>query len=147
MSRYVERAANRVEQLADYVQNTSPGEMTDRVEQFARREPALFLGGAFAVGFLGARFLKSSRRDQERERWQGAGAAYPGASRQREAYSGGYGVGANTGLTDREITPPIGRDVDITEPRSTSPLGTDESTLGSGLGSPPAWGPEGPERY
>jgi hypothetical protein len=29
-------------------------------EDFARRQPALFLGGAFALGLLGARFLKSS---------------------------------------------------------------------------------------
>jgi len=30
-----------------------------------RREPALFLGGAFALGLLGARFLKSSRKGEQ----------------------------------------------------------------------------------
>jgi hypothetical protein len=59
---YVERAANKVEQLADYVQNTNASQMAERVEGFARREPALFLGGAFALGLVGARFLKSSRQ-------------------------------------------------------------------------------------
>jgi hypothetical protein len=63
-----ERAANRVERLADYVQNTDAREMAGRVENFARREPGLFLGGAFALGLLGARFLKSSRRESDYER-------------------------------------------------------------------------------
>lgn len=147
MSRYVERAANKVEQLSDYMQNTSPGEMADRVEQFARREPGLFLGGAFALGFLGARFLKSSRRDQEQQRWQGG--AYRGTSQQRGGmYYGDYGASTGTGLTDREVSPPIGRDVDLASPRSASSLGTSESTRDSGLGSPSTtWGSEGPDRY
>ena len=34
--------------------------MVTQVEQYARRQPAIFLGGAFALGLLGARFLKSS---------------------------------------------------------------------------------------
>jgi len=74
MSRYAERAAQKVEQLAGYMQNTNVSEMTDRVESFARREPALFLGGAFALGLLGARFLKSSREAQMQRR---ADSEYP----------------------------------------------------------------------
>jgi hypothetical protein len=53
-----------VERWADYVQNTDAREMANRVESFARREPGLFLGGAFALGLVGARFLKSSRRER-----------------------------------------------------------------------------------
>jgi hypothetical protein len=34
--------------------------MVRNVEDFARRQPALFIGGAFMLGLLGARFLKSS---------------------------------------------------------------------------------------
>jgi len=60
----VEKAANRVENWANYMRNTDAREMADRVEGFARREPAIFLGGAFALGLLGARFLKSSRREE-----------------------------------------------------------------------------------
>ena len=38
-------------------------------ERFARREPLFFLGGAFVVGLLAARFLKSSERaETESER-------------------------------------------------------------------------------
>jgi hypothetical protein len=34
--------------------------MIQEVERFARRQPALFLGGAFTLGLIAARFLKSS---------------------------------------------------------------------------------------
>ena len=34
--------------------------MLGDVGTFARREPAMFLGGAFVLGLLGGRFLKSS---------------------------------------------------------------------------------------
>ncbi len=67
MAGLAEKAANRAERWADYVQNTDAREMAGRVENFARREPGLFLGGAFALGLLGARFLKSSRRENEYE--------------------------------------------------------------------------------
>jgi len=63
VSQYVEQAADQVEKVTQYLQSKSVGEIVGEVERFARREPALFLGGAFALGLLGARFLKSSNRD------------------------------------------------------------------------------------
>lgn len=62
-SRYVQQAADRVEGLAHYLENRDVGEILDEVEDFARRQPPVFLGAAFALGVLGARFLKSSRRN------------------------------------------------------------------------------------
>ena len=59
---YIERAAKQVERAAQYVQNADLGEMVDNVEDFARKRPAVFIGSAFAVGLLAARFLKSSRK-------------------------------------------------------------------------------------
>ena len=35
------------------------------VERYAREQPALFLGGAFVLGLLGARFLKSTANREE----------------------------------------------------------------------------------
>jgi glucan phosphorylase len=61
VSQYVEKAAGQVERMATYLQDADVGEVVDRVERFARREPAAFMAGAFAVGFLASRFLKSSR--------------------------------------------------------------------------------------
>jgi hypothetical protein len=57
---YAERAAETLDGLARFLQNKSPGEIVDEVQRFARREPALFFGGAFALGVVAARFLKSS---------------------------------------------------------------------------------------
>jgi hypothetical protein len=59
---YVVRTADHVEAASDYFQRRTLGEVVGDVEQFARREPALFLGGAFLTGLLGGRFLKSARR-------------------------------------------------------------------------------------
>ena len=75
VSRYTERAADQVEQLSNYLQNADVTELVDRIEDFARRQPTLFLGGTFALGLLGARFLKSSRRRES----QATGAGYYGA--------------------------------------------------------------------
>jgi hypothetical protein len=60
VSRYVEALGEGVTRVASYLENHDTRELTREVERFARREPALFLGGAFAIGFFAARFLKSS---------------------------------------------------------------------------------------
>ncbi len=56
----VSKAADRLERVSELLENADPGELLGNVESFARREPLLFLGGAFALGIVGARFLKSS---------------------------------------------------------------------------------------
>jgi len=59
---YIDSAADQVEQLSSYLQGRDISQLVDDVERFARRRPVLFIGGAFALGILGARFLKSSRQ-------------------------------------------------------------------------------------
>ena len=61
IGRYINEAADRVDNLAHYLHDRELNEIVDQVEQFARRQPVAFLGGAFALGVLGARFLKSSQ--------------------------------------------------------------------------------------
>ena len=60
---YVGKAAEQIDRLARYIQNADPNEVADNVRNFARQRPAVFIGAAFALGVIGARFLKSSRRD------------------------------------------------------------------------------------
>jgi hypothetical protein len=55
-----ERAADEVEKVSGYLSSTSVEEIVADAENFARRNPAIFLGGAFTLGLLAARFLKSS---------------------------------------------------------------------------------------
>src|SRR5918912_2458108 len=44
--RYIEQAAQQVERLSSYLQNKDVGEVVDEIENFARRQQALFLGGS-----------------------------------------------------------------------------------------------------
>jgi hypothetical protein len=53
--------AGQVERLAGYLQGRDVREIMDEAQVFARRSPALFLGGAFVLGLAASRFLKSSR--------------------------------------------------------------------------------------
>ena len=54
-------AAAQVEKLANYLEGRDVRQVIRDVENAARRSPAMFLGGAFLVGLLASRFLKSSR--------------------------------------------------------------------------------------
>jgi ElaB/YqjD/DUF883 family membrane-anchored ribosome-binding protein len=58
--RYAQTAAGKLEQVAGYFENRDLRAITRDVESYARRNPAVFIGTAFAIGFLAARFLKSS---------------------------------------------------------------------------------------
>lgn len=78
-----ETVARQVEQVADYLRSKDAVAMRHDLENLARRQPALMLGGALVLGLIGARFLKSSRR--ERRLGQGS----QDYSRQRFG-NGGY---------------------------------------------------------
>jgi hypothetical protein len=56
----MDSAVDQIERFAGYLRNRDVGQMVDDVERFARRQPGLFLGSAFTIGLLAARFLKSS---------------------------------------------------------------------------------------
>ncbi|MGI8494761.1 MAG: hypothetical protein ACR2L1_05545 [Pyrinomonadaceae bacterium] len=59
-AKYGDKLARQVEQFSGYLEKHNVGEMMKDVEGFARRNPAYFIAGAFVLGLLGARFLKSS---------------------------------------------------------------------------------------
>jgi ElaB/YqjD/DUF883 family membrane-anchored ribosome-binding protein len=61
IARYVDQAADQLERMSDRLRQKDVGQLLQDAQQFARRRPAVFIGSAFAVGLLGARFLKSSR--------------------------------------------------------------------------------------
>src|SRR5688572_6594639 len=62
-SRAMERAADGVERFANYLQGANVDDVIDSVHEFARRQPAAFIGGAFALGFIASRFLKATSPD------------------------------------------------------------------------------------
>ncbi len=62
--RYSQMAAERIDSLADYVERHDADELAEDVAGFARRNPELFLGGAFLAGIAIGRFLRAgSQRD------------------------------------------------------------------------------------
>jgi hypothetical protein len=65
IARYVEQAADQVDRLADTLRNKDVAELIADAQRLARRQPAVFVGSAFAVGLLAARFLKSSSPGSE----------------------------------------------------------------------------------
>jgi len=69
-AQYADTAAQKLEQVARYFERTDVKGMARDIEGFARRNPAIFLGGAFALGMLAARFIKSTPPDQMRGNFQ-----------------------------------------------------------------------------
>jgi hypothetical protein len=59
-AQYATTAARKLENVASYFERKDVKEMARDIENFARRNPAIFLGGAFALGILAARFFKST---------------------------------------------------------------------------------------
>jgi len=71
-AQYVDQAAEHVDRFAGYLQNRDPRQIMYDAENWARRNPALLLGGAFALGLLASRFLKSGMggQSQSSRSWQ-----------------------------------------------------------------------------
>jgi hypothetical protein len=72
-------AADQVDKAARFLRTTDFQDLIRSTEDFARRQPAVFLGGAFALGILASRFLKASPQDG------GAGSGF------NRGYAGSYG--------------------------------------------------------
>jgi len=70
-------AAEVTDKAASYLRDTSVDQMIGEVENFGRREPMLFLVGAAALGFVAARFLKSSGRAANVADWQNPDRSLP----------------------------------------------------------------------
>jgi hypothetical protein len=71
VANYMDRAADEVNHIASYLRDRNVDDMLMDAEEFARRQPELFLGGAFALGVLVARFFKSSSRERRHDKGYG----------------------------------------------------------------------------
>jgi ElaB/YqjD/DUF883 family membrane-anchored ribosome-binding protein len=82
MADYIHRAADGLERLSETVRSRDLSSLMGDAEDFARRQPAVFIGAGVAVGFVLARFLKSSseRREAERHGYQGADYGFASGS-------------------------------------------------------------------
>jgi hypothetical protein len=57
---YAETLADKVDHVAVYLRDNDIDDLAAKAEEFARKQPALFIGGSFLIGVALARFLKSS---------------------------------------------------------------------------------------
>ncbi len=59
---YVMQAADRVDRLSSYLQDTPLEQITEDARQCSLKRPWLFMGACFTTGIVLARFLKASQR-------------------------------------------------------------------------------------
>jgi hypothetical protein len=74
LAQYVERAADRIDGFSRRVRQKDIAELARDVEDLGRRQPAIFLGGALALGLVGARVFGRPVRALPREASEGRGA-------------------------------------------------------------------------
>jgi hypothetical protein len=84
-AKYTNTAAQKLEDVAGYFETRNVREMARDLEGFARRNPAVFLGAAFGLGFLAARFLKSTTPKYDSA---AAGREFPSAVTNLESNPG-----------------------------------------------------------
>jgi hypothetical protein len=94
MAGFVDTAADRLREFSTHIDQHELTELMDDVERYARRNPMLFAGGAFALGLLGARFLRSSSPSSGSN---GGQMSY--GSSYRPSYSGEYSASGSYGAT------------------------------------------------
>jgi ElaB/YqjD/DUF883 family membrane-anchored ribosome-binding protein len=68
-----DQAASRVVDASAYLREHEVSDLVREAESFAKREPVLFMGAAFAIGFMAARFIKASAPQSGQGGSQGQG--------------------------------------------------------------------------
>ena len=89
---YVDGAAAQLTQLATTLREQDIDQLGETVSGVARRQPALFLAAAVALGFVGVRFLKSSAPSARQQ--TAAGASFAGRAPTGTTFPGGDALGS-----------------------------------------------------
>jgi hypothetical protein len=75
-------AADQADKVAQYLRQTDARQIISNVEDTARRQPLLFIGGAFLLGLAASRLVKAASPDPEQTAQfgqSGVGAGYRGS--------------------------------------------------------------------
>jgi uncharacterized protein YjbJ (UPF0337 family) len=107
------RVAGHLESLGTTMDGKNLDDIVNDVERLARRNPAMFLGGAMLIGFAASRFLKSSGRNDAYGRGFESGLEYSGSGDfRRDFYDRGSdldtGFGTSSGARSDLETSGIG---------------------------------------
>jgi hypothetical protein len=126
MSQWVHQAADQVDRVVGYLNGRNAGGLMHDMEDLARRNPALFLGGTYAAGLALGRFLRASSPER-RTSADDEHAPEPGTGYGAETPAGGSpwtGVG-------------VSRDSFGADPASGAGFGSGD-TVRDGFGASPA---------
>jgi hypothetical protein len=101
-AQYGDKAADGLDRVAKYLREQDPKRLLNDVQDFGRRQPALLIGGAFLLGFAGARIIKSSmdaasnsintggaQRAMNAGKQGARSSAKPGAQQQQQSFNPG----------------------------------------------------------
>jgi hypothetical protein len=89
IAEFASTAADQAAALAGYLRENDMRQIVGNVESFARRQPLLFIGGAFLIGVAASRFIKAAG---------GPGQAQDAGN--RSGYATSYDIG--TGRASRD---------------------------------------------
>ena len=96
-------AAEQAERAAGFLRETDARELIHNVEDVARRQPLLFVGGAFLLGMAASRFIKAAGGNNGGTS-RGYGSGYrSGMAGDSRSYGTGYGTGAGYGTSDAAL--------------------------------------------
>jgi len=85
-------AADQAEKVAQYLRQTDARQIISNVEDVARRQPLIFVGGAFLLGVVASRLIKAGNPDPAR-RGQFERSGYDTGYRGSESFRGtGSGI-------------------------------------------------------
>jgi len=89
----VQQISEKVQQIAERLENADPQQLLDEVRRFGRNKPGGFLLGAAAAGFLTGRMVKgaTSDGDDDKDFYAGTGGTYAtsGSTYGTETYGTG----------------------------------------------------------
>lgn len=114
----LDQAASGLDRLAEMVRSRDVDSMMSQAGELMRRQPAVFIGGTVAAGFLLSRFLKSSASrpysdevGYDEEAYVGVGARPDGASDMGTPSGDGYVTSAHVNPDEvtggRPAVPPV----------------------------------------
>ena len=92
-------AADQADRVAQYLRQTDARQILSKVEDVARRQPLIFLGGAFLLGAAASRFIKAAGGGQ---------SGQSGQTDYRSGYSADYRAGGASDYRSSDSYEPTG---------------------------------------
>jgi hypothetical protein len=139
LATYADRGAEQVERFGGYLRQRDTGQIVTDLEGFARRQPMVFAGGAFALGMLAVRFLRSGGQPQQPSARGSSSPSY-GASSASTPPTAGYPGGSATAGSASTKPPTYTGAAQAAPNRVPAPAPTSPSSGGASPGIPAAPG-------